>query len=47
LLTAALCVLSIFGACGKRGPLYLPDKVDAPMKAGGQAAKPVPSDTGK
>ena len=30
-------------ACGKRGPLYLPDDAAAPTKAGAQATQPAPS----
>jgi predicted small lipoprotein YifL len=36
--------LSLFAACGKKGPLYLPDDAaSAPGKTGGQVITPAPA----
>ncbi|OGI50000.1 MAG: hypothetical protein A3E57_01255 [Candidatus Muproteobacteria bacterium RIFCSPHIGHO2_12_FULL_60_33] len=34
-------------ACGKKGPLYLPDDAAAPARTGGQAVNPSPTQPGK
>jgi predicted small lipoprotein YifL len=42
LLLVAACATVLPIGCGKKGPLYLPDEAGAQMKAGDQAARPVP-----
>ncbi|MBI5783399.1 MAG: lipoprotein [Gammaproteobacteria bacterium] len=46
LLSMALAVMLI-AACGKKGPLYLPDKAEAPAKTGDQTVNPSPTQPGK
>jgi predicted small lipoprotein YifL len=41
------CVVIFIAACGKKGPLYLPDKVDAPAKTGEQTVNPSLTQPGK
>lgn len=43
LLAAVAFAALLPAACGKRGPLYLPDQAGAQAKAGGQTVKPAPS----
>jgi predicted small lipoprotein YifL len=42
LLCGAVCAALLAGACGKRGPLYLPDGAGAPARAGEPSVKPAP-----
>jgi len=42
LLCGAVCAALLTGACGKRGPLYLPDGAGTPARAGEPSVKPVP-----
>jgi len=42
LLCGAVCAALLPGACGKRGPLYLPDGASTQTRASEQADKPVP-----
>ena len=44
LLWGALCAALLSGACGKRGPLYLPDQTGVQAKSGEPVAKPAPSE---
>ncbi len=37
----------LIAACGKKGPLYLPDKDDSPAKTGEQTVNPSPTQPGK
>ena len=43
LLCGAICAALLPAACGKRGPLYLPDGAGTQTRASEQAAKPAPS----
>ena len=42
-LLGAFLVTLLSVACGKKGPLYLPDDAAAPTKPGAQATQPAPS----
>lgn len=42
----AFAVVMLFAACGKKGPLYLPDKADVPAKTGEQIPGPSPTQPG-
>jgi predicted small lipoprotein YifL len=43
LLAGMVATLSLFAACGKKGPLYLPDDAaSASGKTGGQVTAPAP-----
>ena len=43
LLAGIALALPLFSACGKKGPLYLPDDASASGKTGGQATMPAPA----
>jgi predicted small lipoprotein YifL len=44
LLTCSVLVFLFIAACGKKGPLYLPDDAaSAPGKTGGQVTTPAPA----
>jgi predicted small lipoprotein YifL len=43
LLASVVLALPLIAACGKKGPLYLPDDAGAPGKTGGQATMPAPA----
>jgi predicted small lipoprotein YifL len=44
LLAGVALALPLVAACGKKGPLYLPDDVaSAPGKTGGQVTTPAPA----
>jgi predicted small lipoprotein YifL len=43
LLAGVALALPLFAACGKKGPLYLPDDASASSKTGGQVTMPVPA----
>jgi len=48
MLLAGIALFFLFiAACGKKGPLYLPDDAGAPGKTGGQATVPAPSQPSK
>jgi predicted small lipoprotein YifL len=42
LLAGFALVFLFIAACGKKGPLYLPDDAGAPGKTGGQVTMPAP-----
>jgi predicted small lipoprotein YifL len=46
MLLGMVCVVMLIAACGKKGPLYLPDKSDAPAKTGEQTFHPLPAQPG-
>ena len=43
LLTCGMLVFLFIAACGKKGPLYLPDDASVPGKTGGQVTTPAPA----
>jgi predicted small lipoprotein YifL len=43
LLAGVALALPLFAACGKKGPLYLPDDAGASSNTGGQATVPAPA----
>jgi predicted small lipoprotein YifL len=47
LLVGVALALPLFAACGKKGPLYLPDDAKASTKTGGQVTMPVPAQPSK
>jgi predicted small lipoprotein YifL len=42
-LAGTMLVFLSIAACGKKGPLYLPDDASAPGKTDGQVTMPVPA----
>jgi predicted small lipoprotein YifL len=43
LLVGTVLVFLCIAACGKKGPLYLPDDASASRKTGGQVTMPAPA----
>jgi predicted small lipoprotein YifL len=43
LLACVALVLPLLSACGKKGPLYLPDDAGASRNTGGQVIMPAPA----
>jgi len=43
LLAGVALALPLFTACGKKGPLYLPDDAGASRNTGGQVTMPTPA----
>jgi predicted small lipoprotein YifL len=42
-LTGSMLIFLFIAACGKKGPLYLPDDASASGKTGGQVTVPAPA----
>lgn len=46
-LLGMVCTVMLIAACGKKGPLYLPDKADTLARTGEQTVNPAPILPGK
>lgn len=46
MLLGMVCVAMLFAACGKKGPLYLPDRSDAPDKTVEKTVNSAPAQPG-